>query len=100
MKTPLPSHSFQPVLLCCTVPFSAAQVFDAMFGAVLAFPTEKAIVDKERSSGSYQLSAYFLAKTFSELPCRLILPCLYACIVSHMRFFFFSFGFNRYERFG
>mmetsp|Transcript_89258 Transcript_89258/g.172896 ORF Transcript_89258/g.172896 Transcript_89258/m.172896 type:complete len:594 (+) Transcript_89258:3-1784(+) len=59
-------------------------VFDSMFGAMLAFPSEKAIIDKERSSGSYHLSAYFLAKTLSELPCRMLMPCLYIFIAYWM----------------
>lgn len=32
---------------------------------------------KERASASYRLSAYFLAKTTSEAPTRLVLPLLY-----------------------
>ena len=55
-------------------------VFDSMFNAMLAFPSEKAIVDKERGAGSYHLSAYFLAKMASEAPCRLLMPCIYIVI--------------------
>ena len=40
----------------------------------------QAIVDRERSSGSYHLSAYFLAKTCSEAPCRLLMPLFYVNI--------------------
>ena len=35
---------------------------------------------QERASGAYHLSAYFLAKTFSEAPTRLALPCFYMVI--------------------
>jgi len=59
-------------------------VFDSMYAAMLAFPSEKRIIDKERASGSYHLSAYFLAKTFSEVPCRLLMPCIYICITYWM----------------
>ena len=59
-------------------------VFDSMFGAMLAFPSEKLIVDKERGSGSYQVSAYFMAKTISEAPCRLIMPIIYISIAYWM----------------
>ena len=37
-------------------------VFDSMFTAMMTFPPERAIIFKERSSGSYRLSAYFLSK--------------------------------------
>ena len=55
-------------------------VFDAMFTAYMAFPLERSIIFKERSSGAYHLSAYFLAKTTSEAPARLALPAIYMCI--------------------
>mmetsp|Transcript_27897 Transcript_27897/g.32160 ORF Transcript_27897/g.32160 Transcript_27897/m.32160 type:complete len:678 (+) Transcript_27897:116-2149(+) len=55
-------------------------VFDSMFSALMAFPFERAIIFKERASGSYRLSAYFMAKTCSEAPTRLILPFLYMVV--------------------
>jgi ABC-type multidrug transport system ATPase subunit len=55
-------------------------VFDAMFGALMAFPEERRIIFKERDSGCYHLSAYFIARTTSEAPARLSLPCLYLVI--------------------
>ncbi|KAL7542532.1 hypothetical protein ACHAXR_011860 [Thalassiosira sp. AJA248-18] len=55
-------------------------VFDAMFTAYMAFPLERAIIFKERSSGAYHLSAYFMAKTTSEAPARLALPAIYMVI--------------------
>ena len=54
-------------------------VFDSMMGALMAFPAERAVILKERASGSYHLSAYFLAKTSSDAPVRLTLPFLYMC---------------------
>jgi len=55
-------------------------VFDSMFGALMSFPAENAVIVRERASGSYRLSAYFLAKTTSDAPVRLVLPLIYMII--------------------
>ena len=55
-------------------------VFDAMFTAYMSFPLERSIIFKERSSGAYQLSAYFMAKTTSEAPARIALPTIYMVV--------------------
>lgn len=55
-------------------------VFDAMFQAFMAFPAERAVILKERAGGSYRLSAYFMGKTTSEMPSRLVLPFIYMLI--------------------
>jgi len=47
-------------------------------------PPERAVLNKERSSGSYRLSAYFLGKTLSEFPIQCILPTLYVIITYWM----------------
>ena len=59
-------------------------IFDGTFSAIFSFPQERAIIFKERASGSYQLSAYFLSKCLSEMPTRLILPSVYWCIAYWM----------------
>lgn len=59
-------------------------VFESMFDALMSFPTERDIILKERASGSYRLSAYFMAKTTSEAPTRLILPFIYTVIAFWM----------------
>ena len=43
----------------------------------MAFPLERDLIFKERASGTYHLSAYFIAKTLSEAPTRLTLPLVY-----------------------
>lgn len=55
-------------------------IFDSMFNALTAFPSERTIILKERASASYHLSAYFMAKTTSEAPTRLCLPLIYMTI--------------------
>jgi hypothetical protein len=55
-------------------------IFDAMFQSFMAFPQERAVILKERSSGAYRLSAYFMGKTTSEMPTRLVLPFIYMTI--------------------
>lgn len=55
-------------------------LFEAMFDALFAFPFEHPIIMKERSSRSYHLSAYFMAKVTSETPTRMILALMYITI--------------------
>ncbi|KAI3464393.1 hypothetical protein Pfo_021056 [Paulownia fortunei] len=54
------------------------------FNAVFAFPQERAIFMKERASGMYTLSSYFLARITADLPMELILPTLFLSITYWM----------------
>lgn len=54
--------------------------FMTLFQGMMQFIPERTIIIKERSSGSYRLSAYFLSKTITELPIRLFLPFLFLAI--------------------
>eukprot|EP00873_Tetraselmis_striata_P023562 jgi/Tetstr1/443826/TSEL_003280.t1 len=58
--------------------------FQAMFGALFVFPNEMRMVMKERSSGMYRLSAYYLARTLSDLPMDCFYPSLFVIIAYFM----------------
>ncbi|THF96950.1 ABC transporter G family member 25 [Camellia sinensis] len=54
------------------------------FNAVFAFPQERAIFMKERASGMYTLSSYFMARIVGDLPMELILPTIFITIAYWM----------------
>ncbi|PIN22044.1 Transporter, ABC superfamily (Breast cancer resistance protein) [Handroanthus impetiginosus] len=58
--------------------------FFPVFTAIFTFPQERAMLSKERAADMYRLSAYFLARTTSDLPLDLILPLLFLLVVYFM----------------
>ncbi|KAJ1423337.1 P-loop containing nucleoside triphosphate hydrolase [Sesbania bispinosa] len=58
--------------------------FFPVFTAIFTFPQERAMLNKERAADMYRLSAYFLARTTSDLPLDLILPVLFLIVVYFM----------------
>ncbi|EDQ91083.1 uncharacterized protein MONBRDRAFT_23998 [Monosiga brevicollis MX1] len=56
------------------------QSFGGTFGIIYVFPLEKAIIQKERASRSYQVGAYFGSKVIVEIP-RILLPLLLFSVV-------------------
>ncbi|XP_027189920.1 ABC transporter G family member 22-like isoform X2 [Cicer arietinum] len=58
--------------------------FFPVFTAIFTFPQERAMLTKERAADMYRLSAYFLARTTSDLPLDLILPVLFILVVYFM----------------
>lgn len=55
-----------------------------MFTAIFTFPQERAMLSKERAADMYRLSAYFVARTTSDLPLDLMLPVLFLLVVYFM----------------
>ncbi|CAE6075969.1 unnamed protein product [Arabidopsis arenosa] len=58
--------------------------FFPVFTAIFTFPQERAMLNKERESNMYRLSAYFVARTTSDLPLDLILPVIFLVVVYFM----------------
>lgn len=58
--------------------------FYPLFQAIFAFPPERMVLAKERSSGMYRLSSYFVARMVSDLPMELILPTAFITITYFM----------------
>ncbi|XP_051152388.1 ABC transporter G family member 22 isoform X2 [Andrographis paniculata] len=58
--------------------------FFPVFTSIFTFPQERAMISKERAADMYRLSAYFVARTTSDLPLDLILPVLFLLVVYFM----------------
>ncbi|KZV14677.1 ABC transporter G family member 22-like [Dorcoceras hygrometricum] len=58
--------------------------FFPVFTAIFTFPQERAMLSKERAADMYRLSAYFVARTMSDLPLDLLLPVLFLLVVYFM----------------
>ncbi|XP_073313781.1 ABC transporter G family member 14-like [Primulina huaijiensis] len=60
--------------------FSVFWGFYPLYNAVFTFPQERNMLKKERSSGMYRLSSYYLARTVGDLPLELALPTIFTFI--------------------
>ncbi|PSS15834.1 ABC transporter G family member 22 like [Actinidia chinensis var. chinensis] len=58
--------------------------FFPVFTAIFTFPQERAMLSKERAADMYRLSAYFVARSTSDLPLDLLLPVLFLLVVYFM----------------
>ncbi|KAL5730162.1 ABC transporter G member 9 [Ranunculus cassubicifolius] len=58
--------------------------FFPLFQAIFTFPQEREMLTKERSSGMYRLSSYFISRTVGDLPMELILPTIFVLITYFM----------------
>ncbi|KAI7747585.1 hypothetical protein M8C21_024084 [Ambrosia artemisiifolia] len=54
------------------------------FNAVFAFPQDRAVFTKERASGMYSLSSYFMSRIVGDAPMELILPTMFITITYWM----------------
>ncbi|KAK7257226.1 hypothetical protein RIF29_31039 [Crotalaria pallida] len=52
--------------------------------AIYTFPQELLMLKKERSSGMYRLSSYFMSRMVAELPMELTIPTIYLSIIYWM----------------
>ncbi|KAJ7948614.1 ABC transporter-like protein [Quillaja saponaria] len=64
--------------------FSGFWSFFPLFEAIFTFPEELMMLEKERSSGMYRLSSYFMSRMVADLPMELVLPTIFACITYFM----------------
>jgi len=55
-------------------------VMAGMFEALFAFPMERIVINKERATASYRLSAYFCAMTTADLPVFVAMPFIFLVI--------------------
>ena len=46
----------------------------------VSVPSQQQVVNKERASGAYRLSAFYLSRMFGELPLLMVPPTLYFVI--------------------
>ncbi|OMO83028.1 ABC transporter-like protein [Corchorus capsularis] len=64
--------------------FSIFWGFFPLFNAIFAFPQERPMLIKERSSGMYRLSSYYIARTVGDLPMELVLPTIFVTVTYWM----------------
>lgn len=70
------------VKLTRTCHFKGSDIFRLL--SLNSFPPERAVMQRERSEGSYRLTAYFLGKILSEIPFILIYPIIFIAICYFM----------------
>ncbi|CAA0828827.1 ABC transporter G family member 21 [Striga hermonthica] len=60
--------------------FSIFWGFFPLFNAIFVFPQERPVLARERSSGMYRLSSYYIARIVGDLPMELVLPTIFVTI--------------------
>uniref|UniRef100_A0A5B7APC2 Putative ABC transporter G family member 21 n=1 Tax=Davidia involucrata TaxID=16924 RepID=A0A5B7APC2_DAVIN len=64
--------------------FSIFWGFFPLFNAIFAFPQERPMLIRERSSGMYRLSSYYFARVAGDLPMELVLPTIFVTVTYWM----------------
>ncbi|CAL0316820.1 unnamed protein product [Lupinus luteus] len=64
--------------------FSIFWGFFPLFNAIFVFPLERPMLKKEKSSGMYHLSSYYVARIVGDLPLELVLPTIFVTITYWM----------------
>ncbi|KAH6823194.1 ABC-2 type transporter family protein [Perilla frutescens var. hirtella] len=64
--------------------FSIFWGFFPLFNAIFVFPLERPILVRERSSGMYRLSSYYVARMVGDLPMELVLPTIFVTVTYWM----------------
>lgn len=62
---------------------TTSTIMGATTGAILVFSDERRVFTRERANKLYTVFAYFISKTFSELPVFFIAVNLYGVIIYH-----------------
>ena len=58
--------------------------FRSMFAALFTFPNEYKMMLKERASGMYRLSAFYFARSASDIPMEVTVPSVFIIIIYFM----------------
>lgn len=58
--------------------------FNELYGVLGVFPMERAVFLRERDSGDYSVSAYYIGKQVAELPFQLLFPIVGGTIIYWM----------------
>jgi ATP-binding cassette subfamily G (WHITE) protein 2 len=75
----------EPVLFFCCIN-------QGVFGALTvinSFPVERTLTLRERASGTYFASAYFIAKILSDMIVQLPIPIIFVCVKFELIYHFF-----------
>lgn len=58
--------------------------FSSLFSALFTFPSDYRMLLKERASGMYRLSAFYISRTASDFPMECAYPALFVVVIYFM----------------